>query len=473
MADALNKKIAQFRRQWRSLLWEQDARELHPWQAFVLHQLQTAALVIQDFLRDRCMLRASALTYASLLAIVPLLALTFALLKAFGVQNALEPLIFEKLNVGSQEIVTSLLAYVQNTQVGRMGVFGLLFLLIAVVSLLSNIEDSFNHVWGVKGLRPLMRRFADYLSVLMVGPVLLIAAISMTSFLTSNQLVQRLLDMQVLGTLILTLFKFGPYLLMWIAFAILYVFMSNTRVEWSSAFAGGILGGTLWQLAQWSYVNFQVGVAKYNAIYGTMAALPIFMVWVYLSWNIVLLGLEFSYARQNLRAAGRDLRGTEVNRNSFEQVALTLLLLLAARFEKGEPPLGHEQLAYQLSLPPRLCVFILDKLEELGFLSEVCFGSNNRRRYQLGRSAENLSLADILNGLDAQGIALPMRDQHSAAQLAAEVLAEIAELRQQKVSQQSLRSLVLAEQARVEDTVQGGSSRAGTGHPSAADRKTG
>ncbi|NCO53756.1 MAG: ribonuclease BN-like protein, partial [Deltaproteobacteria bacterium] len=109
MADALNKKIAQFRRQWRSLLWEQDARELHPWQAFVLHQLQTAALVIQDFLRDRCMLRASALTYASLLAIVPLLALTFALLKAFGVQNALEPLIFEKLNVGSQEIVTSLL----------------------------------------------------------------------------------------------------------------------------------------------------------------------------------------------------------------------------------------------------------------------------------------------------------------------------------------------------------------------------
>jgi membrane protein len=448
MAYALNKKIAQFRRQWQSLLWEQDPDQLSRGQAFVLRQVQTAALVMQDFLRDRCMLRASALTYASLLAIVPLLALTFALLKAFGVQNALEPLILEKLNVGSQAVVSSLLAYVENTQVGRMGVFGLLFLLIAVISLLSNIEESFNHVWGVKGLRPLMRRFADYLSVLMVGPVLLIAAISMTSSLTSNRLVQSLLEMQVLGSLILTLFKLGPYLLMWIAFAILYVFMSNTRVEWSSAFAGGILGGTLWQLAQWSYVNFQVGVAKYNAIYGTMAALPIFMIWVYLSWNIVLLGLEFSYARQNLRSAGRDLRGAEVNRKSFERVALTLLLLLAARFEKGEPPLGHEQLAYQLSLPPRLCVFVLDKLEALGFVSEVCVGATNRRRYQLGRSAENLSLAEILEGLDAQGIEVKMRAQHSAPQLADGVLAQLVELRHQKVSCQSLRSLVLAEQAR-------------------------
>lgn len=464
MAYALNKKIAHFKRQWQSLLWEQDPRQLSRWQAFALHQLQTAALVIQDFLRDRCMLRASALTYTSLLAIVPLLALTFALLKAFGVQNALEPLIFEKLNVGSQEVVTSLLTYVENTQVGRMGVFGLLFLLIAVISLLSNIEDSFNHIWGVRGLRPLMRRFADYLSVLMVGPVLLIAAISMTSSLTSHRLVQRLLDMQVLGSLILTLFKLGPYLLMWIAFAILYVFMSNTRVEWSSAFAGGILGGTLWQLAQWSYVNFQVGVAKYNAIYGTMAALPIFMIWVYLSWNIVLLGLEFSYARQNLRSAGRDLRGTEVNRNSFERVALTLLLLLAARFEKGEPPLGHEQLAYQLSLPPRLCAFVLDKLEGLGFVSEVCAGANNRRRYQLGRSAENLSLADILSGLDALGVDVNMRAQPAAAELAEGILSELVELRQQKMSCRSLRSLVLANQAREGDSPPGCSGRAESVH---------
>ncbi len=158
MVRSTESRSLRFKKYWHRLLWEQDLRQLSKPQAFFLRQLQTAVLVIQDFLQDRCMLRASALTYSSLLAIVPLLALTFALLKAFGVQNSLEPLILEKLNVGSQEVVTSILSYVNNTQVGKLGVFGLLFLLIAVISLLSNIEDSFNHVWGVKGMRPLIRQ---------------------------------------------------------------------------------------------------------------------------------------------------------------------------------------------------------------------------------------------------------------------------------------------------------------------------
>ena len=165
MEKSNESRILQLKNSWHRLLWQQDPRQLNFLQAFLLRQLQTAALVIHDFLQDRCMLRAFAVTYLSLLAIVPLLALTFALLKAFGVQNSLEPIILEKLNVGSQEVVSTILSYVNNTQVGKLGVFGLLFLLVAVTSLLSNIEDSFNHVWGVKGLRPLIRRFSDYLSV--------------------------------------------------------------------------------------------------------------------------------------------------------------------------------------------------------------------------------------------------------------------------------------------------------------------
>lgn len=403
MVQSTESRIIKLKKGWQRLLWEQDPRQLNLAQAFLLRQLQTAALVIHDFLQDRCMLRASALTYSSLLAIVPLLAMTFALLKAFGVQNSLEPLIQEKLNVGSQQVVSSILTYVDNTQVGKLGIFGLLFLLVAVISLLSNIEDSFNHVWGVKGMRPLVRRFSDYLSVLMVGPVLLISAMSMTSSLTSNQLVQRLLDMEVVGSLILALFKMGPYLLMWIAFSVLYVFMSNTRVEWPAAFAGGILGGTLWQFAQWSYVNFQVGVAKYNAIYGTMAALPIFMVWVYISWNIVLLGLEFTYARQNLQTGGRDLHGYEVSRNSYERVALVLLLALAGRFYRAEKPLGKERLAHQLGIPPRLCDHILTELVELGYVTEISVRSTNRRRYQLGRAADVVRVRDIIQALRSHG----------------------------------------------------------------------
>ncbi|WP_020675785.1 YhjD/YihY/BrkB family envelope integrity protein [Geopsychrobacter electrodiphilus] len=441
MSQSHRNRVFTLKQKWHRLLWEQDLRMLSYPRSFLLRQLQTVSLVTRDFLQDRCMLRASALTYSSLLAIVPLLALTFALLKAFGVQNTLEPLILDKLNVGSHEVVTSLLTYVNNTQVGKLGAFGLLFLLIAVTSLLSNIEDSFNHVWGVKGLRPLIRRFSDYLSVLLVGPVLLISAISMTSSLTSHKLVQRLIDMEVVGSLILTLFKMGPYLLMWIAFAVLYVFMSNTRVEWSSAFAGGIIGGTLWQLAQWSYVNFQVGVAKYNAIYGTMAALPIFMIWVYLSWNIVLLGLEFTYARQNLRTWGRDLHGYEVNRSSYERVALILLLSLATRFYRAMDSASKESLSRQLGIPPRLCEHILAELVELGFVSETSGGGRNIKRYQLGRAAEALSVSYILSRLRGHGIEVLHLKPHFVVEVASQSLADMA-LTEQKSGAITLKTLV-------------------------------
>lgn len=384
------------------LLWEQNPAGISRFQRIALRQVQTVALVFRDFNSNQCLLRASALTYYTMLSLVPLLALTFALLKAFGVQNLLEPLIIEKLNVGDGQIAGAILGYINNTQVARLGTFGLVFLCVAVISLLTNVEKAFNHVWGIKEIRPPMRRFADYLSVILVGPVLVISAISMTSTLTSHGMVQKLMGMQLVGSLILLLFKVAPFIFMWLAFTGLYIFMSNTRVEWRAAFVGGIVGGTLWQLAQVGYVHFQVGVGRYNAIYGTMAALPIFMVWLYLSWVIVLFGLGVCYARQNLRTSGRDLRGSEVSSSCFEQVSLALLTTLADRFVHGEAALSNEQLAKVLFIPPRLCRNITEVLQEIGFVSEQC-SRNGRSHYQLGRSAEDLSLSEIFHKLRDYG----------------------------------------------------------------------
>ncbi len=401
MSDTKRAQV-QLGRKVKQLLWEQNPNELNFLHRVLLRQIQTVVLVVRDFGINQSMLRASALTYYTMLSIVPLLALTFALLKAFGVQNLLEPLIMEKLNVGDGQAVQALLGYINNTQVGKMGAIGLVFLLYAVVSLLTNVERAFNHVWGVKEIRPLMRRFSDYLSVILVGPVLIISAISMTSSLASNNLVQKLIEMEMVGSLILLAFKVAPFVFMWLAFTVLYVFMSNTRVEWRAAFIGGVTGGTLWQLAQWGYVNFQVGVAKYNAIYGTMAALPIFMIWVYFSWVIVLFGLGVTYAKQNLRTSGRDLRGSEVSRSCYEQVALVLLVTLADRFSRGEAALNPQQLAKLLFVPARLCRNILQELVEIGFVTELC-NRLGRRSFQLGRSAEQLALAQILKKLREHG----------------------------------------------------------------------
>lgn len=423
------------------LLWEQNLAELSPLRRAGVRQLQTVVLVGRDFIVNQCLLRAAALTYYSMLSIVPLLALTFALLKAFGVQNMLQPLIMEKLNVGDGEAVTLLMSYINNTQVGKMGAFGLLFLLIAVISLLTNVEKTFNYIWGVKGVRPLLRRFADYLSVVLVGPVLIISAISMTSSLASHVLVQKLIELQLIGSLVLLLFKVAPFVFMWLAFTVLYVFMSNIKVEWRAAFIGGVFGGTLWQLAQWAYVNFQVGVAKYNAIYGTMAALPIFMVWLYLSWVIVLFGLEVTYAKQNLRSSGRDLRAADVSRTSFEQVALAILVTLAERFSTGKPPLRQEQLAKQLFIPPRLCRSILRLLAEIGFVVETS-SSHGHFSYQLGRAADNLTLAELLKTMRDKGEGVRYLRPHRQTIVALDALQKMEELLTAGLQGRTLKDLV-------------------------------
>jgi len=432
------------------LLWEQNPADLSWWQRVSLRQVQTAALVIRDFGINQCLLRASALTYYTMLSLVPLLALVFSLLKAFGVQNLLQPLILEKLNVGDGQAADFILGYINNTQVAQLGAVGLVFLLIAVVSLLTNVEKSFNYIWGVTETRPLLRRFADYLSVILAGPVLIIGAISMTSTLASNSLVQKFIEMKMVGTLILLSFKVAPFIFMWLAFTGLYIFMSNIKVEWRAAFIGGVVGGSLWQIAQLGYVHFQVGVGRYNAIYGTMAALPIFMVWLYLSWVIVLFGLGVCYAKQNLRASGRDLRGSEVSRNSFDQVALALLVTLADRFTKGEPPLSNEQLARFLFVPPRLCRNIMTLLTKIGFVSELCTRAG-RCQYQLGRSAESLSLAEILKTMDEFGEEALYLHPHPQTLVAFDTCSRVDHLIATEFGEVTLKDLVERSQAQMKE----------------------
>ncbi len=444
-------KATQFklRERIKNLLWEQNPADLSLLQRILLRQVQTVALVIRDFGMNQCFLRAAALTYYTMLSLVPLLALTFALLKAFGVQNLLQPLIIEKLNVGDGQAAEVILGYINNTQVTQLGAVGLVFLIIAVVSLLTNVEKSFNYIWGVKDIRPLLRRFADYLSVILVGPLLIISAISMTSTLASNSLVQKLIEMEMVGNLILLLFKITPFFFMWLAFTGLYVFMSNLKVEWRAAFVGGVVGGTLWQIAQVGYVHFQVGVGRYNAIYGTMAALPIFMVWLYLSWVIVLFGLGVCYAKQNLRTSGRDLRGSEVSRNSFEQIALALLVTLADRFAKGEPALSNEQLAKYLFIPPRLCRSIINLLLKIGFVSELCTLSG-RCQYQLGRSAEDLSLSEILKKMGDFGEEALHLQPHPQTLIALETCRRVEDLVADSLDGTTLKDLVSRCQERVQ-----------------------
>jgi membrane protein len=439
-------------------IWEIDAHELTRWRLFLLRQAQIVSLVTRDFFTDHCLLRASALTYSTLLSIVPLLALMFALLKGLGVHNVLEPLLLERLAIGSEQIITAIIRYINNTNVGQLGVVGMIFLIVAVLTLLSNIEESFNHVWGVKETRTLLRRFTDYFSVVTIGPVFLLAAISMTTTLESQTLVQSLLGVAVVGEVVFLIFKVLPFVVMWAAFTGLYIFMPNTRVNFRAALIGGIFGGTLWQLAQWFYVSFQVGVSRYNAIYGTLAALPIFMIWIYVSWLIVLLGLEVTYASQNLRTLRREIRGRDINFASRELVALTVLLVTAETFYRGERPWSLERISAELELPPRLARSVLEELLRLGLLSEVQESDGNEPAYQPGRAPETLQIHEIIETLRADGINYTEMRKTPEREVIREVEKKI-----RAAARQSLEGVTLAELVHKMKTKREGRKASGVG----------
>jgi membrane protein len=387
-------------------LWQVEEEGLGRIRRFFLRQLQVLVLVYREFLADRCILQASALTYFTLLAIVPLFALTFALLKGFGAQQALEPIILERLTVGSEEMVTAIIGYIERTNFGSLGVIGLITFLATVVALLTNVEQTFNLIWGAGEARSPFRRFADYFSVLIFAPILLFAAISMTTTLESQIFVQQLMEMAFVGELIYALFRFLPYVAMWAAFIFLYTFMPNVKVQFRAALVGGIFGGTLWQLAQWGYVTFQVGVSRYNAIYGTMAALPILMVWIYISWLIVLLGAEVAYAWQNQKIIRREMREQKINFLNQEMVALSIMMVVARTFLQGEKPWNLQRISEVLSLPPRLTRLTLDELLRLRLLSEVHMAEEEDFAYQPAMSPQQLHVHAIFKALREDGVAL-------------------------------------------------------------------
>ncbi len=388
-------------------LWRIDPREMTRWRVFWLRQAQIFWLVLRDFKTDNCMLRASALTYATLLSIVPLLALMFSLLKGLGVQNVLEPFLINNLAIGSKDVVGEIFRYIENTQFGRLGAIGLIALVLTVLALLSNIEKSFNHIWRVQETRTLMRRFADYFSVVLLSPLLILAAVSISTSLQSQTLVLKLLETAYVGEALLLLFKLIPFVVMWAAFIFLYLFMPNTRVRIQAALVGGVVGGTLWQLLQWGYVHFQVGVGKYNAIYGTMAALPIFIVWLYLSWMIVLFGVELTYAIQNIGTVRQDLGAEKVNFACRQQLALTLLILTGEAFYRGEPAWGREQIGEDLKLPPRVLSELLDDMVRLNLMAVLCDEGGERLRYQPGRALDALTVQGLFQELREDGATYP------------------------------------------------------------------
>jgi membrane protein len=402
--------------------------------------LRFCYLVKAGFTLHQGALRAAALTYTTILSLVPVLAIAFAVLKGLGAQNTLEP-VLQRLAGDSQETISRIVAYVNNTNFKSVGAIGLLVLVVTVISLLENIEMAFNTIWGVRETRSLQRRFSDYLSVVVVGPILILVATSMTTSLQNQWVVKWLLQHEYLGEAVLSVFRLSPYVSVWIALIFLYIYIPNTRVRFRSALLGGILAGTAWQMAQWAYFYFQVGVANYNAIYGTLAALPVFLVWVYTSWLIVLLGLEIVCIHQRRRHVSACSRCDTSSPAAREERVLALLLQVCRHFRENGPPPGAERLANELALGQDQVEEGLEALDGLGYLVQT---AGSEPGWLPAREPSDMEISVLLAGL--RGSAASNDASPAAMLLAADIIRRDAHSSRLSLEALTLHDLLVAQE---------------------------
>ncbi len=359
--------------------------------------LQVAVIVVQGVARNHTMLRASALTYFTMLSLIPLLALAIGLVDAFGAGDSMVQMVAQQIGAVSPEAGERILELVRSVDFRSLGAVGGATLFLTTVLALSNVEKALNFIWGVERQRPLVRRFPDYLAVLVVAPLLLTVAISLAASLRSEAFVTRLLDVPGVETLLELGLGKAPMLLLWGAFTFLFWFLPNTTVRPLPALAGGALAAVLFTLLQGAYVGFQVGAARANALFGSFAALPILLVWIYLSWAIVLLGAELAFAIQN-RASFRQAReGEEPAPAEREAIGLVIATRIARGFRSGEGGCTAEELADALDVPVRTVRSVLRAFEETGLVAPR--GDPKLDGFQLGRAAEAISAGDVLAAL--------------------------------------------------------------------------
>lgn len=355
-------------------------------------------LVAYGFLRDRCLLRAAALAFTTTLSIAPFLAVAFTITKAVGLQNTeFVRGMLMKLTAGRADLVNLFLGYVQSTNVKTLGYVGLGVLLFTALSLLSTIETAFNDIWGVAKGRSLWRKFTDFFSVTLICPLLLLIGFSLTVSLQSEAVVQKILSVTAFNYLYIGLLKALPYAMMSLALTFLYSFMPNTRVNLLCALAGGVIAGTMWQTAQWAYVNWQVGVTKYNAIYGGFAQFPIFLFWLYISWVIVLLGAEVCFSLQNMKTFESEVRAGHVNFEGRIKTAILFLLLLTDALKRGVRPPSNEQAAQLMGVPVKAVNDVSDVLAAQSMA--VRLDDEHGPTYALGRDPDRVKVSDLIRAL--------------------------------------------------------------------------
>ncbi|MCQ2251798.1 MAG: YihY/virulence factor BrkB family protein [Bacteroidales bacterium] len=384
-------------------IWKMDMSGLSIRKQRFYNAFKVLIITVKGFVEDRCGIRASALTYYTLLSVVPIIALAFAIAKGFGLENLVEDIIRNSF-ASSPDTANYLISFsssmLENTKGGIIAGIGVVMLLYSVFKLLSNIEESFNHMWNVKNSRSLLRQVTDYITIMIFTPIMLIIASSVTFFLQTQA---SAYFSDYLGPLLFVLVKLVPYILMAVMFTILYLIMPNTKVDVSSAVIAGSVTGVIFQIWQWIFVTFQVGASEYGAIYGSFAALPLFLMWVQTSWIIVLLGCELAYSVQNVSLYTTERTAGNMSGRLQKRISLLIMSKIIGNFANQKPPCQASVWSAELKISQKLFVYIAQRLQEVGLLAEVKTDNPGNPVFIPAMDISKISVDTIWSRLESYG----------------------------------------------------------------------
>ena len=386
-------------------IWRIMEGDISPFRFLWLEVLKKVVLAVRFFTAKRVLQKASALTYSTLLAIVPISAVVFAIARGFGYNKYIEiwfRAAFESQPQVAEVIIGFVNSYLVHTKSGVFLGVGLIFMLYTVLMLVSNVEDAFNEIWQVKKPRSIFRTFTDYLAMFFVFPIIIVITSGISIFMAT--IADSMPDFMLLGPTIRFLIDLLPYVLMSGMFIALYVFMPNTHVKVTSAIIPGVLAGIAMQGLQIFYIHAQMFLSGYNAIYGSFAALPLFMLWLQISWTICLFGAELCYTNQNLDYYDYDANTGEVSHRYKIMLATLLMSRICRRFANGQKPLSALELREQTTIPIRFVNELLFELTEAGLIVEITNDEKGETsRYMPAEDLSNLSLGVMMDRLESKG----------------------------------------------------------------------
>ena len=427
-------------------LWDTDLAKAVLWQRVVIKSLQILYAVIRDLRDGQLSLRAMSLVYTTVIAIVPFLALSFSVLKGFGLHNEVEPALLEGLiSLGDKrfDIVSNVMGFIDNIKVGVLGAVGFALLIYSVISMMHKIEKSFNYTWQIKRDRNMSQRFRDYLSVIFVAPLMIFLSAAITTSANTGVVVSYIESLPAGSDFVSFISTVIPYLIMSWGFAFIYMFLPNTSVRLLPAFIGGLVTAIIWKLMGWGISTFVANSASSIAIYSAFASIIILMVWMYMGWLVLLIGASVSFYYQNPQYILIRRDNVYLNGEDSESLALSLLYLIGSHYQKNLPAWEADGIAKQLGVAPHLVDDMLDFLEALNYI--VRTGESSTKIYP-ARPVDKILIGQVLRQLREQGIKRaglqPTESEVKGEKAVVHLLSDLRQLIDERFGKKTLKDII-------------------------------